>query len=79
VAGYQLPDVDDTLHSVLERLTRAHGPSDLEWLTARARKERRDARIDVESVEAVVESSTLLAWPRTALSTTSCTCSTERC
>ena len=62
MAGYQLPDVDDALHSVLERLTREHGASDLEWLTARARKERRDARIDADSVEAVVETSTLLAW-----------------
>ncbi len=62
MTGYQQPDVDDTLHSVLERLTREHGASDLDWLTARARKERRDARIDVDSVEAVVESSTLLAW-----------------
>ena len=61
MAGYQLPDVDDALHDVLERLTREHGASDLEWLTARARKERRDARVDADAVAAVVESSTLLA------------------
>ena len=61
MAGYQLPDVDDALHSVLERLTREHGASDLEWLTARARKERRDTRIDADAVASVVETSTMLA------------------
>jgi hypothetical protein len=62
MSGYQVPAVDDALHSVLERLTREHGASDLEWLTARARKERRDARVDADAVGAAVESSTLLAW-----------------
>lgn len=62
MTGYKLPDVDDGLHDVLERLTREHGASDLDWLTARARKERRDARIDAEAVADVVEVSTLLAW-----------------
>lgn len=62
MTGYKLPDVDDELHDVLERLTREHGASDLDWLTARARSERRDARIDAEAVADVVEVSTLLAW-----------------
>jgi hypothetical protein len=62
MSGYPLLAVDDALHSVLERLTRERGASDLEWLTARARKERRDARVDVDAVASVVESSTLLAW-----------------
>lgn len=57
-----IPDVDDALHDVLERLTREHGPCDLEWLAARARRERRDARIDVDAVLRVVEVSTLLLW-----------------
>lgn len=62
MSDFQLPGVDDSLHDVLEKLTREHGRCDLDFLAARARKERRDSRIDADTVAAVVELSNLLAW-----------------
>lgn len=55
-------DVDHDLHEVLEQLVRLGGPADIPWLTAEARRARRDARIIDETVEAVVDCSTLLVW-----------------
>lgn len=62
MSGYQIPDVDHELHDVLERLTHEHGPSEVEWLARRARKERRDARITEESVADAISTSTMLVW-----------------
>lgn len=55
-------DVDDGLHTVLEQIVRTSGPVEIPWLTARARRERHDARIVDEAVETVVDCSTLLVW-----------------
>jgi hypothetical protein len=55
-------DVDDELHDVLEGLVRRRGPAEIPWLTARARHERRDARIDEDAVTRVIDSSTLMVW-----------------
>ncbi len=52
----------DALPEVLERLTREHGATDIGWLTRRARRECRDARVIEEVVRATVELSALLVW-----------------
>jgi hypothetical protein len=57
-----IPDVDHHLHDVLERITREQGPVELDWLTRRARKIRRDARVDEEAVTEIIAVSTLLVW-----------------
>ncbi|HEX5771902.1 MAG TPA: hypothetical protein VFY11_13150 [Nocardioidaceae bacterium] len=62
MTGPQLPDVDHGLHDALEKLTRQHGAMDLDWLAVRARKELRDARINPDTVAAVVDLSTMLVW-----------------
>lgn len=56
----QLVDVDHELHDTMVDLVRRHGPQSVEWLVARARRERRDARIDERLVIRTIESSTIL-------------------
>ena len=58
----ELAAIDHRLHDVLSRLVREHGAQDVSWLAARARKQRRDARIDEDVVAAMVETSTMLVW-----------------
>ena len=53
-------EVDHLLHEVLVQLVRDHGPQPLPWLTSRARRERRDARIDEPALIRVIECSTIL-------------------
>lgn len=53
-------DIDHDLHTVLECAVRETGPHTVDWLVARARRERRDARITEETVCESVASSTLL-------------------
>ena len=57
-----LSKIDHALCETLERLTREHGAADREWLTARARRMLRDARVDEAAVRSAVDSSTLLVW-----------------
>lgn len=52
--------IDEALHDACEALIREHGPQTLEWLVRRARRLRRDARIDDHAVFKVIEVSTLL-------------------
>ena len=51
-------DID--LHDLCEALVLEHGPQTLEWLARRARRLRRDARIDEETILRLLECSTLL-------------------
>lgn len=53
-------EVDHLLHETLVELVRSHGPQPLSWLVARARRERRDARIDEQALIDVIECSTIL-------------------
>ncbi len=53
-------DVDHDLHDTLVDLVHDHGPQDVTWLTKRARRQRRDARIDEYAVQQVLEVATLL-------------------
>jgi len=53
-------EVDHALHDTVVQLVREHGPQPLAWLTPRARRLRRDARIDEQAVIRVIESSTVL-------------------
>lgn len=53
-------DVDHDLHDTLVELVHDHGPQDLEWLARRARRERRDARIDEYAVQRVLDVAVLL-------------------
>ncbi len=52
-------DVDHDLHDALEQCVRA-GARDVTWLTAQARRVRRDARIDESAVLEAVATSTVL-------------------
>lgn len=52
--------VDHALHDALVAMVREHGPQPLAWLTPRARRERRDARIDESAVIRTIECSTIL-------------------
>jgi hypothetical protein len=52
--------VDHDLHEALVGMVREHGPQPVSWLAPRARRDRRDARIDETTVIRVIECSTLL-------------------
>ena len=56
------PDIgiDHDLHDALVDLVSAHGPHPLSWLARRARRERRDPRIDEAAVLRVTEYANLL-------------------
>jgi hypothetical protein len=54
--------VDHELHDVLVTMVREHGAQPLAWLVPRARRARRDARVDDAAVVRVIESSTCLVW-----------------
>ncbi len=53
-------EVDHRLHETLVELVREHGPHPMPWLVARARSERRDARIDEQALIDVIQCSTIL-------------------
>ncbi len=53
-------EVDHALHDGVVQLVREQGPQPLSWLTPRARRLRKDARIDEQAVIRVIESSTVL-------------------
>jgi hypothetical protein len=53
-------EVDHDLHDTLVALVIEHGAQPIEWLTPRARRERRDARVDETATIRVVEASTVL-------------------
>lgn len=52
--------VDHRLHETIVGLVREHGPQPLSWLVPRARRERKDARIDEQALIGVIECSTIL-------------------
>jgi hypothetical protein len=53
-------DIDHDLHDMLESCVRTNGAQGVGWLTAQARRVRRDARIDEAAILDTVASSTLL-------------------
>jgi hypothetical protein len=56
----ELLNIDHELHDVVVQLVHEGGAQDVGWLARRARKIRRDARVNEDSVWAVVDCSTLL-------------------
>lgn len=52
--------IDHRLHDALVDLLFDSGPQDIDWLTRRARRDLRDARVDEEAVIRTIEVSTLL-------------------
>ena len=54
--------VDHQLQVVIEELVRTKGPVELEWLLARVRRARRDARLDEDALKDAICMNTLLVW-----------------
>lgn len=57
---FQVDPATDRLHTVLFELVLEHGPQPLDWLTGRARRELRDARVNGDAVRDALAISTML-------------------